>query len=841
MTKLSNFQDWLLVDMHTHSEYSKIEKTSDSLRVKKMSAKEYVDILYNYGVKIFSITDHNYFSQKFYDEIDAYVSTKGLEIKVINGVELDVYVESAKLNDYVHFCIYFDDNVDRKSLQEKIYELYHDEQNNALKPDFLTILNKLYELKSKFIIVPHGDKDRGVLKNKLMKRLTSSNRTDYYKYAMYKIFNAFDVSPNFYGISEQFWATTFYEQTKKFELISKSKSEEELKVIEENISKKIKEIDIILTNEEQELYEYILKYGAYFSYFNFSDWHNAEEYKPKINNFIFGSLDLSFESFEMATLDPVSRIINSTDKCIEIPDTILSEVSFDINGKNKKINLSPGLNAVVGKRGSGKSLFLATIKNLVKKDDENGAINKYKRLNIDNITAKNRGGINISLGGLNSVAFLTQDEIKDIFENPNKAQDTISGYFIDIKEIDTSKINRIIEIGEKMLPIDENYKNITSNILSIKKFDNYNYKKYDELKNTELNINFDKVTSEIKETIKNIEKLGLDSNDMILELKKINEIKNNYNKYIELYNKIIGKLNSQINDINSKKTSNQITQRQNMNDIKTAINQIKDNISKQLLFEKFKYLIDKFSMENPQVEIFQKGKYLFVTYYEIPEDIKEIIIEKITDSIVRAHDLDDINDYILNINNRKLKSNSINVVAELKKYINNNEIFKAKKEFYEIRNFEINYTEEIKKLEHLKLSVENNNLINLTNASPGMKSVAYLDMLFDLEETILILDQPEDNIDNDYISNYLVPNIKNKKKIKQLIFVTHNPSVAVYGDAFNYIFVENNDEINYTNYLIEKKDDKEDLIRILEGGRDSFSNRNKKFGNVLGEEEHGNN
>lgn len=176
----------------------------------------------------------------------------------------------------------------------------------------------------------------------------------------------------------------------------------------------------------------------------------------------------------------------------------------------------------------------------------------------------------------------------------------------------------------------------------------------------------------------------------------------------------------------------------------------------ELLFEKFKYLIDKFSMENPQVEIFQKGKYLFVTYYEIPENINEVIVEKITDSIVRARDLDNIKDYVLNINNRKLKSNSINVVSELKKYINNNEIFKAKKEFYEIRNFEINYTEEIRKLEDLKQNVENNNLINLTNASPGMKSVAYLDMLFDLEETILILDQPEDNIDNDYISNYLV-------------------------------------------------------------------------------------
>ena len=84
----------------------------------------------------------------------------------------------------------------------------------------------------------------------------------------------------------------------------------------------------------------------------------------------------------------------------------------------------------------------------------------------------------------------------------------------------------------------------------------------------------------------------------------------------------------------------------------------------------------------------------------------------------------------------------------------------------------------------------------------------------------------EDNIDNEYISKVLVPNIKEKKKIKQLIFVTHNPSVVVYGDAFNYIYAENND--------------KEKLLNILEGGRRSFSNRNQKFGNILGEEEYGN-
>ena len=41
-----------------------------------------------------------------------------------------------------------------------------------------------------------------------------------------------------------------------------------------------------------------------------------------------------------------------------------------------------------------------------------------------------------------------------------------------------------------------------------------------------------------------------------------------------------------------------------------------------------------------------------------------------------------------------------------------------------------------------------------------------------------------------------------------------------------------------SNYLIERREDKDALIKILEGGRQSFSNRNKKFGNILGDDEY---
>ena len=829
-------QEWLMIDMHMHSEYSSYRKASDKGRVKKMTPGEYIDILLSKGVKIFSITDHNYFSKEYYDSIEKYVKDNNLPIKIINGVECDSYVKlkDGKTN-FIHVCLYFDDSTDRENLEKIITKLYTDENGNEKKPFFCDILNELSELHTKMIIIPHGDKDRGLLKSKFIDRLSLDSLPEYYKYAMYKIFNAYDVKPNFSESSINHWAGNFYEKTEKYNTYIENKSEEELEQLEKNLTSKIKDKNYILNDEENEIYNFILKYGSYFSYFSFSDWHNKEEYNPEINNFIFGSLDYAFSSFEMATLDPVSRIIKTTDASIEIPDTILKNVSFKIDGKEKIVNFSPGLNAIVGKRGSGKSLLLAVIKNLENKDDDKGAIKAYKSLNISDIKGINRGNIDISPGSLSSVAFLTQEQIKEVFENPNFAQKQISSYFKDINSIDLSPFKKIISIGKNIKPFNKNYKNITSNILSIKKLNDYNYTNLEYISDIKIKDNFNKITSEYRDLINNINDINMNTNLLKNNEKEFIRLKNAYLKSIALYNNIIESQNNLIKEINSKRTNNQITNVQNINDIKNYLKEISDNFEIQLNVNKLNVELKNFSIDNPPVEIFKKGKYLFVTYYDIPEDIKDKNEEMIYSTIKRGTEITDIERYINNDNSKSLKDKYNSIVDELEKFISG-KVFSPKKEFYEITDNRLD-VDNIESIADLKQFESIKYVKNLSFTSPGTKSVAYLDMLFDLDDKILILDQPEDNIDNDYISNYLVPNIKEKKLIKQLIFVTHNPTVAVYGDAFNYIYVENNDmNFNYTNYLIENVEDKEKLINILEGGRPSFSNRNQKFGNVIGED-----
>ncbi len=114
---MSNIKDlkWLLCDMHLHSYYSKKYKPNDD--VIDMPANEFVDSLQVKGksVEVFSITDHNYFSKKYYDEIDSYITDK--DMKIINGTELDVYIDQSGL-DFFKFVYIFQMMLTGKSLRQ---------------------------------------------------------------------------------------------------------------------------------------------------------------------------------------------------------------------------------------------------------------------------------------------------------------------------------------------------------------------------------------------------------------------------------------------------------------------------------------------------------------------------------------------------------------------------------------------------------------------------------------------------------------------------------------------------------------------------------------------------
>lgn len=813
--------EWLKCDLHMHSHFS---KTKDNGRVKEMSAQEYVDILMSKNIRIFSITDHNIFSNEYYLEIRDYISDK--EIRIINGVEFDVYVND---NDYFQMGVYFDNNVDGAKLESIVFDLYDNK-----KPKFVDIINRLSILDCKFIVIPEGNKARGI--TKIMESIPLEEKSEISKYAMYKIFSAYDVKEKFNEKSKNIWAFDFFQKSTTFSNIIKNKTEEEILKINNEVNKKIKNVEYdIVQDDLKEIYNYIVKYGNYFAYFTFSDWHNSEEYNPQINNFIFGSLNFYFEAFEMAVLDPLSRIIKTADTEILIPPHILKSVEFDIDQKRKTIKFSPGLNVIIGKRGSGKSLLLTIIENLGNRN--NDLNNKYKGLNINNVKAFDYNNICIDSGQLSSLAVLKQDQIVGIYENPNLANVSISSNFVEIEPYDLSRINIIIDIANKVIPYNKNYKNLTSIFISLKEVNYFLFKKYSDIQFDDIVSKFEKSISGIDTIIRDLKNIGLNPEVLKNERNVLKNLFDGYEFMLNSYKNTIDNHNERINRfILRRNVAQKMILEQNSN-LDKIFSDITSNFDILLNLKKLEYILNNIKFDNPKLRKRRKGNYLFVTSYSIPEDLIENIWDKLTSSISKVKgDTSDI-DLIRKYTNgeKNLKTGVVSLENDLVKYINT-DVFKPLKGFYKIIN---EFTDqELETYKDLVDLISKNKLQDLSVASPGMKSVAYIDMLFDLNESILLFDQPEDNIDNEYISQTLVSIIKDKKKSKQLIFVTHNPSLAVYGDAFNYIYVENDGEIMYKNFFIEKVEDKNNIMRILEGGKSSFINRDMKYGNILGEEEH---
>ena len=119
--------------------------------------------------------------------------------------------------------------------------------------------------------------------------------------------------------------------------------------------------------------------------------------------------------------------------------------------------------------------------------------------------------------------------------------------------------------------------------------------------------------------------------------------------------------------------------------------------------------------------------------------------------------------------------------------------------------------------------------------SPGQRGALLLIfyLLVDKGRNPIILDQPEENLDNETVVSLLVPVIVEAKKNRQIIMVTHNPNLAVVCDAEQIIYAEfdrlNNATLSYTSGAIEAPIINDLVVVVLEGTMPAFSNRSGKY------------
>lgn len=123
----------------------------------------------------------------------------------------------------------------------------------------------------------------------------------------------------------------------------------------------------------------------------------------------------------------------------------------------------------------------------------------------------------------------------------------------------------------------------------------------------------------------------------------------------------------------------------------------------------------------------------------------------------------------------------------------------------------------------------------LASLSPGERGalLLLLYLFVDMDDKPLIIDQPEENLDNESVYAYLVRFIRQAKKKRQIIIVTHNPNLAVVCDADQIIRMnidkQNKNTVSFASGAIENPIINKQIVDVLEGTYPAFHNRDCKY------------
>lgn len=123
----------------------------------------------------------------------------------------------------------------------------------------------------------------------------------------------------------------------------------------------------------------------------------------------------------------------------------------------------------------------------------------------------------------------------------------------------------------------------------------------------------------------------------------------------------------------------------------------------------------------------------------------------------------------------------------------------------------------------------------LTQLSPGQRGAMLLVFFLLVEDSDLpiVLDQPEENLDNETVYALLVPAIKKAKESRQIIMVTHNANLAVCCDAEQVVHSSfdrtQRSTMSYVSGPIEEASINALVVNVLEGTRPAFDNRRSKY------------
>lgn len=837
--------EYNLVDMHFHTNLS-YDAYENQNGIKYDISKIYK----NSNVKMVCLTDHNIFDYSAYLKKENEFSS--LKIKCLPGMELTI--------DGVHWIIIMDDqklSKDKigsefsKDLLSKInididkYDINDFADKEYKATDIISLLDK-YGIN--YIAIPHLDKDKGIFKN---------GGVDPQKI---EIFLNYIRDNIVYGFETKYHDRFFDEKINK---ISKN-----VKILEENNSDKVNHLYEQLKNLNS-----VKKLSSAFIYG--SDYHGKDniKYIDLEKDLFYMKAECSFQGLRLALLDYDSRIfsLKRFEKYKKDTNKILEYITININGKKEKIYFGDGLNAIIGSRGTGKSYLLRCL--IGEKDDYKGS-DIYEQIKIENVKIINETEKN-NLDSQLDVDYISQKNSGK--STSNNIYDLLSEAPYDTDKF-VKKIRKLSTTVNKEMKIEDYFREVNDCLNSYILLDNKKNQVFDYSFLSTYNA-FYSVSGETYKIVELIDnyvdfcsKYINNAENEINELKKFNKTLDEFNEHLEYVKKLKKYGFSDYEGVNE-----YIKSIRKANDKKIELNN--KNI---LRIKTTKEFIDKIK-EKASKNISNEGQYYSTGFNNLSVRVKQLMKLMTICSIkskkikeLNSKEINDKEDIIINKNNISInltiqhtldiKDKKISDIMDIFKNYNN--IYKPNLKYIDLfENFGDKYIKEIypykdgritkgeyngydifaPKINPIITIEYNGQKKDIAKLSPGEKADILLDLILDPNSNkILIIDQPEDDLDNETIFKKVVLKLRCIKMRRQVLIISHNANLVINGDSDSILIcIKDNNEYRVINDSMESliKYDYSSIntkllndtilnisTHILDGGKDALSMRVKKIG-----------
>jgi len=767
--------EYFKMDLHIHTPASKCYK-------KRLSSneEEYIKILdeaYESGISVIAITDHNtvkgYYEMLNYIMADKKKYSKYAGMLILPGVEISSFGK--------HILAIFPPQKTQDELNTFLYNIGIDineqgeEDADAYKVTPMELMKRINEIGG-ITILAHADSTNGMLEKLLHNRNSGDNSWIHKGKSLASIIK----SEYLYGIS----------------INDKGLKDKLLKNILNNREyRREKSIAIIYCSDSHGTRDIEGKYKA--------------DGKPIGERYSYIKLsELSFHGLKIALLDPEVRIYD------EIPGSTYPYIEgVAINGgyledsKNDDrfqfFRFNKSLNCVIGARGTGKSTLLDVVQYTL-----------FPEVTDDEVTIRFDS----------SVVFLNYfGEVYAFICEPKVEIDDYTEELINIKK--DPSVYKLSKNGKfysskKSKEIYEELQSFSSVAYKQRAILNY---AQDERGPIEVinNLLLISNTEEYGNLLKDIK----ENYDLIESmLKKHNNIEwNDYiNKIDPIYEEDMQEITRPFMEILKKHTELYNLRSEIIMKVNKVLNgQVRLKLERDFSRNNKKKIVD---------ETVKKCRTKFNIVYE-----KQILLKKWLEQVVRKVTLENT-DWIFPVYVLYNKHNELAEYCGLKED-DARQLIQWVRPVLDKWIFTILPEDKIEYEYNVNTGISNKQRFLPRNMlSMGQKSVAMLLIIVTAAHDLgdnrpLIIDQPEDDLDNIYIYSSLVKEFRKIKNNRQLIFATHNPNIPISGDAENIIILESTGENGYVSCSgsIDKIGISEKVLNILEGGRQALDIRNMKY------------